>query len=63
MAREWDEMCSRPGCTTSKGEEYFIERLLGRCYVPGEGVVKYLVAWVGYAFHFRRLFDRLTDCL
>lgn len=48
------EVCSRPGCSLSEDElhpqtgEYFIERLVGRRYLPAEGVVKYLVLWDGY---------------
>lgn len=40
-------MCARPGCPNPRGGEFFMERLLGRCYVPDQDVVKYLVAYEG----------------
>lgn len=38
-----------------------MERLLGRCYVPSEGIVKYLVAWAWYVIFICHRFDRLMD--
>jgi hypothetical protein len=40
-------MCSRPGCTGSEVQEYFMDRLIGRCYVSDQDTVKYLVAYEG----------------
>lgn len=51
MRREEEEMCSRPGCIISKGGEFFMSQLLGRCYVPDQNVVKYLVAYDGYVVY------------
>ena len=42
---ENSEMCSRPGCRNSIDQEYFMDRLLGRCYTPNQGVIKYLVCY------------------
>jgi hypothetical protein len=42
------ERCSRPGCNLSTSEEYFMDRLLGRCYDFNQGVLKYLVLYEGY---------------
>lgn len=38
-------LCSRPGCAGAEIEEYFLERLVGRCYVADQDVIKYLVAY------------------
>ena len=63
------EVCSRPGCSLSEDElhpqtsEYLMERLVGRCYMPAEGVVKYLVKWEGYVVHISHLFCCLMSDL
>jgi len=38
-----------------------MSQLLGRCYAPDQGVVKYLVAYEGHVVHICRLFGRLMD--
>ena len=38
-----------------------MEQLLGRCYVPKEGVVKYLVSYEGYFIGLCWLYNRLMD--
>lgn len=53
--------CSLPGCNLSRGGEYFIDKLVGRCYDPNEDKVKYLVAYEGYVAHICRSFDRFID--
>ena len=52
MRREGREMCGMPECTDPDGDQYFMDRLLGRCYVPEQDVIKYLVSYDGYGAHF-----------